>query len=133
VIELGEATLLPGLIDAHTHITGGDPRDYYELVPTDPFYRVIFADGQKFDYVGDEERLIAQIAAISPRDVEGYRRLVKKAQEIFEVGYVGLADKPFSNFGDMVRIVPELVRLGAWRSVWSVTSSRRRTCLTPGN
>jgi imidazolonepropionase-like amidohydrolase len=32
VIELGTATLLPGLIDAHTHITGGDPRDYYEQI-----------------------------------------------------------------------------------------------------
>ena len=30
VIDLGSATLLPGLIDAHTHITGGDSRDYYE-------------------------------------------------------------------------------------------------------
>ena len=30
VIDLGSATLLPGLIDAHTHITGGDLRDYYE-------------------------------------------------------------------------------------------------------
>jgi imidazolonepropionase-like amidohydrolase len=28
--DLGPATLLPGLIDMHTHITGGDPRDYYE-------------------------------------------------------------------------------------------------------
>ena len=28
VIDLGSLTLLPGLIDAHTHITGGDPRDY---------------------------------------------------------------------------------------------------------
>jgi imidazolonepropionase-like amidohydrolase len=30
VVELGSLTLLPGLIDAHTHISGGDPRDYYE-------------------------------------------------------------------------------------------------------
>src|SRR6186997_3305225 len=29
-VDLGNATLLPGLIDAHTHIAGGDPSDYYE-------------------------------------------------------------------------------------------------------
>jgi imidazolonepropionase-like amidohydrolase len=30
IIDLAGATLLPGLIDCHTHIAGGDPRDYYE-------------------------------------------------------------------------------------------------------
>ena len=30
VIDLGARTLLPGLIDMHTHVTGGDPGDYVE-------------------------------------------------------------------------------------------------------
>src|SRR5688500_11040869 len=35
--------------------------DYVELVPVDPFYRILFHDGSTFHYVGDEPRLIAQI------------------------------------------------------------------------
>jgi imidazolonepropionase-like amidohydrolase len=32
IVDLGTATLLPGLIDCHTHITGGDPSEYYQSI-----------------------------------------------------------------------------------------------------
>lgn len=113
----------PYLLDELFALVGRDMRDYFELLPVDPFYRILFHDGSSFDYVGDDERLFAQIAAFNPRDVDGYRQLMRKAQQIFEVGYVQLADQPFSRPADMLRVLPQMVRLGSHRSVYDVVSS----------
>lgn len=102
---------------------GRDPRDYYELVPVDPFYRILFHDGSTFDYVGDEERLLAEIERLSPRDVDGYRRLAAEAERIFEIGYLQLADRPFSRVSDMLRVLPAMMRLKSYRSVWGLVAS----------
>jgi phytoene desaturase len=113
----------PHLIDELFACVGRDPRDYFELVPVDPFYRIMYHDGSVFDYVGDDERLFAQIEAFNPRDVDGYRRLAQHARRIFEVGYEQLADQPFSRPADMLRVLPQMMRLGSQRSVYSVVSS----------
>ncbi|MBL9101426.1 MAG: phytoene desaturase [Myxococcales bacterium] len=110
------------LFDELFALVGRDRRDHLEFMPVDPFYRVFFADGSAFDYVGDEQRLLAQIEQMSPRDVDGYRRLADHARRIFDVGYTELVDKPFDRFTDMLKIVPDLVRLGCWRSVHSWVS-----------
>lgn len=107
----------PYLLHELFALLGRDSRDYFELVPVDPFYRILFHDGSVFDYVGDEARLLEQIAAFEPRDVDGYRRLAAHAQRIFDVGYLGLADQPFGRFRDMARVVPDILRLGGHRSV----------------
>ncbi|MCA9516228.1 MAG: phytoene desaturase, partial [Myxococcales bacterium] len=112
----------PYLFEELFALFGKDPRDYYELVPVDPFYRVIFDDGAHFDYVGEEDRLLAQIARLSPRDVDGYRKLADHARRIFEVGYTGLADKPFSRVTDMLKVVPAMVRLESHKSVYGLVS-----------
>ncbi|HSJ25948.1 MAG TPA: phytoene desaturase [Longimicrobiales bacterium] len=116
----------PYLLDELFSLVGRDPRDYFELVPVDPFYRILFHDGSVFDYTGDEDRLLAQIEAFNPRDVDGYRRLVRHAKRIFEVGYEQLADRPFSRPADMLRVLPQMMRLGSHRSVYDVVSSHIR-------
>ena len=110
----------PYLFEELFEMCGRDHRDYFELVPVDPFYRVCFDDGSSFDYVGDEDRLLDQIRQFNPDDVDGYKRMVAHAKEIFEVGYLGLADKPFSKFSDMAKIIPDLVQLRAYKSVYGL-------------
>ena len=108
----------PYLLHELFSLAGRDARDYFELVPVDPFYRVELADGSRFDYVGDEERLLAQIEALSPRDVDGYRKLAAHAERIFDVGYTRLSDVPFGRMRDMLAVLPEMIKLGNWRSVY---------------
>lgn len=112
----------PYLLDELFALVGRRAQDYYQLVPVDPFYRIEFPDGSRFDYVGDEERILAQIAAFNPCDVDGYRRLAAHAERIFDVGYAQLADVPFGHFADMLRVVPAMARLGSHRSVYGMVA-----------
>jgi phytoene desaturase len=110
----------PYLFDELFELFGKNREDYFALTPVDPFYRVAFQDGRHFDYVGDDERLFEQIAAFNPSDVDGYKRLVEHSKRIFDVGYTQLVDADFSRFGDMMRIVPDLVRLRAYKSLYGL-------------
>lgn len=112
----------PHLIDELFTLLGADRREHVEFIPLDPFYRLLFPDGSQFDFVGDEERLLNQIARFEPRDVDGYRRLARHAQRIFDVGYTQLADKPFHDFREMLRVVPAMARLRSDRSVYDVVA-----------
>lgn len=113
----------PYLMDELFELVGRDPKDYYELMPVDPFYRVKFPDGSAFDYVGEEERILAQIERFNPRDVDGYRRLAAQARAIFDVGYTQLADQPFQRLSDMLRITPNMVQLKSYRTVYGLVAS----------
>ena len=112
----------PYLLHELFELAGRDSRDYFELVPVDPFYRIEFDDGSRFDYVGDEARLLAQIEAMSPPDVDNYRRLAEAARRIFDTGYTKLADQPFHSFRTMARVIPSMMRLRSYRSVHGLVS-----------
>ena len=110
----------PYLLDELFALHGRDRRDYIDLMPVDPFYRVEFSDGTRFDYVGEEERILAQIETMSPGDVDGYRKLAAHAERIFDIGYTQLADTPFDRVSDMMRVIPDMVKLENYRTVSSL-------------
>ncbi len=112
----------PHLFEELFALAGRDWRDYYELMPVDPFYRIEYDDGSSFDYVGDEERLLENIREINPGDVDGYLKLAEHSREIFKVGYDELVDVPFDKFWDMVKVIPEMMKLQNYRSVYGLVA-----------
>lgn len=112
----------PFLIDELFALAGKRTEDYVKIVPVTPYYRIIFHDGQVFDYTGDEAEIIAQIEKFNPDDVPGYRQFVEKSRAIFDRAFTDLADKPFSSFTDMIKVAPDLVMLRSHESVYRLVS-----------
>lgn len=112
----------PFLFEELWALCGKRMADYVDLRPVDPFYRIRFHDGGVFDYSGDPERMRTQIGELSPRDVEGYERFVRMSQDIFDVGFEKLAHVPFGSWLDMAKVVPQMVRLESYRTVYGLVA-----------
>lgn len=101
----------------------GRPMDsYVKLLPVSPLYRLCWDDGFRFDYSNDLDETIAQIRRFAPADEAGYRKFLSYTEKVFDEGYTKLAHVPFLDFRSMIRVAPELVRLQAFRSVYSMVS-----------
>jgi phytoene desaturase len=112
----------PNLFEELWGLCGRDLAEDVTLVPMDPFYRIRFHDGAHFDYCGDAERMRAEVARFSPGDVDGYDRFMRETEEVFRIGFEELGHVPFARFSDMLRVLPDLVRLGGHRSVYGMVA-----------
>lgn len=112
----------PSAIEELFTLAGKRLADYVELMPVTPFYRLCWESGKVFDYDNDQAHLEEQIGQFNPSDVKGYRRFLSYSQAVFKEGYLKLGTVPFLSFRDMVRAGPQLARLQAWRSVYSMVA-----------
>ena len=112
----------PFLFEELWSLCGRRFADDVDLRPMSPFYRIRFDDGEHFDYHGDLEKTLAEIRRFNPADAEGFQRYLKVSKEAFRVGFGELSDRPFSNWRDMARAVPDILRLQGYRSVYSLVS-----------
>jgi len=112
----------PFLLEDLWALAGKRMSDEIDMRPVTPFYRIVFDDRSSFDYTGDAEAMRREVARIAPDDVEGYERFVKRSEEIFRVGFERLAHVPFSSPMDMAKIVPDMMALESYRTVWGLVA-----------
>ncbi len=113
---------VPYMFDDIWRAAGRRRADYFELLPVNPYYRIFNDQQQAFEYNGDEAFILDQISRFNPADRDGYLRFMATTRDIFEKGFVQLADKPFLHFNDMLKVAPDLIRLQSYLSVYSYVS-----------
>jgi phytoene desaturase len=110
----------PFLLEELWALAGRRLSDDVELRPVSPFYRIRFDDGTLFDYSGDAAAMRAEVGRLAPRDVAGYERFLQASEAIYRVGFEQLGDVPFDRWTDMARVLPALMKLEGWRTVYAL-------------
>ncbi|WP_412550319.1 phytoene desaturase family protein [Shimia sp. MIT910701] len=112
----------PQVLSELFELFGKEISNYVDIVPLETWYRFSFPDGDHFDYGGSPEKIKNEIRRINPRDVSGYEALYKDSERLYRVGYEQLANQPFHRLMDMLKILPQMLRLRVYRSVWGLVS-----------
>lgn len=112
----------PFLFEELWQLCGRCLADDVELRPVSPFYRIRFHDGETFDYCGDAEAMRAELSRFSADDVAGYERFMRASEATFKVGFEQLGHVPFSSWTDMAKVVPDMMRLQSYRTVYGLVS-----------
>ena len=116
----------PFILEELWSLAGAKLSDDVTLKALDPFYDIRFHDGTVMTCSGDPARMREEVARIATGDVAGYERFMAESEAIYRIGFEQLGHVPFGSPMSMVRIAPDLVRLGAWRTVYQHVSARVR-------
>ena len=125
----------PFLFEDLWKLCGKTLSDDVELRAVTPFYHIRFDDGVTFDYTGDAAEMRAEVARLSPDDVDGYERYMKASEETFRIGFEQLGHVSFDDWTTMAKIVPQMVKLKSYLTVYGLVASyvkdeRLRTVLS---
>lgn len=116
----------PFLFEELFALFGEKRTDHIEFLPVKPWYRMIDHEGRAFDYGGSVADTLREIAKFDPDDQRGYLRLLETSRRLFDTGFTKLAAEPFSSLTDMIRILPDLVRLRGDRTVYDLVCRHLR-------
>lgn len=112
----------PFLLEELFYLYGEKLQDHIQLVPLTPWYRFYFSDKTTFDYGGTLEETLAQIEKIEPQDKKGYLKLLNHSKNIFDIAFTKLSSIPFHRFFLMLSLIPQLIKLRSYETVWRSVS-----------
>jgi phytoene desaturase len=116
----------PFLLEELWALAGKKLSDDVLLHSVSPFYRIHFNDGSSFDCASDPDFMRAQVRKLAPADLPGYEKFVALSEAIYKIGFERLAHKAFGSVADMLRILPDLVKLSGYRSVAGLVNKHIR-------
>ncbi len=116
----------PFLLEELWALCGRRMADDIDLRPVAPYYRIRFDDGTLFDYSGEPAAMRAEVAKLAPDDVAGYERFLAASEAMYRTGFEQLGHVPFDAWTDMLKVLPELLRLGGHRTVHALASRHVR-------
>ncbi|XVW82985.1 phytoene desaturase (plasmid) [Candidatus Profftella armatura] len=96
--------------------------NYVNLLPIKPFYRLYWGKEKFLNYEDNIKDLEKQIAKFNLNDIKGYRLFLNNSKKVFKEGYLSFASKSFLTINDMLFILPKLIKIKAWKSVYSIVS-----------
>ena len=112
----------PFLLEELWSMCGKKMSDDVDLRAMDPFYQIRFADGRVFNYTGDLERMKSEVAKFSPRDLPGYLRFLDEAEKCYKLAFEDLGAVAFQSVNDLIKATPNLVKMRAWNSLYSLVA-----------
>ena len=93
----------PFLFDELFNLFSKKRENYVKFKRLDPMYNFYFNQNKKsFNYFDKVEDSLKEIAKFDPKDVEGYKNLLKMSERIYKVGFDKLSFTPFHNFFFMI-------------------------------
>jgi phytoene desaturase len=117
---------VPFMLEELWALCGKKMSDDIELRALDPFYRIQFDDGSYFDYSGDLTAMRAEVARFCPSDLAGFDGFMAESDLCYKLGFEELATVAFDTLGDLVDALPSMVKMRAWRSLYSVAAKHLR-------
>ncbi len=86
---------------------GAKTSDYVDLLPVDPIYGFITADGRRFCYPVDVEETGKVIASLSAKDGKSWEKFAEVGSEAIRKAHGKVMTKPMGSVRDMIKAVAD--------------------------